>query len=225
MPSLNKPHTTQLLSCLASRNEIELIVFEKGLGFANAIEGTNLKKVERVVGVIPTITAICYLLTRFNASFNVGRSLTDEQSAMLASDIVEKYPYETIEDIVLMLKLVRQGTIGDGKDYKVDGQNVLAKWMPEYLDRKYEEVERIKQREKSQLNEMADNEHAVTKYYAKIRAEKARKEKDAQMRLEIDAMAKKMTRPMLEETISEWSSRPEMSPYLDYLKQQRRIVK
>ena len=115
------------------------------------IDGTNIKKLEKVVGEIATITAICYLLNRFNASFNVGKSLTQQQSALLASDIVEKYPYETIEDVVLMLKQVRQGIIGDGKDFKLDGQNVLVKWFPEYLDRKYDELERIKKQE-SQSN-------------------------------------------------------------------------
>jgi polyphosphate kinase len=54
-------------------------------------------------------------LNRFNS--NVGKSLTQQQSAILAADIVEKYPYETIEDVVLMLKQARQGIIGDGKDY------------------------------------------------------------------------------------------------------------
>jgi hypothetical protein len=74
-------------------------------------------------------------LNRFNSNFNVGKSLTQQQSAILAADIVEKYPYETIEDVVLMLKQARQGIIGDGKDYKLDGQNVLTKWFPEYLEK------------------------------------------------------------------------------------------
>jgi hypothetical protein len=34
-----------------------------------------------------------------------------------------------------MLKQARQGIIGDGKDYKLDGQNVLTKWFPEYLEK------------------------------------------------------------------------------------------
>jgi hypothetical protein len=192
---------------------------------ADAIDGIKLCKLERSAGEVQSAAVIIYLLERFNDNFNVSRSLTQQQATVLAYDLIEKYPYETLEDIVLMLKQVRQGIIGDGKDYKLDGQNVLAKWMSQYLERKYEEVERIKQREKTKLNEVADNEHAVTKYYAKIRAEKARKEKDAQTRAEIDAMAKKMNRETLEQTISEWSGKPEMLPYLDYLKQQRRIVK
>ena len=132
----------QLMQCLGSNDEVGLIVFEKNLNITNAIDGTKLSKLEKSVGEINTITAICYLINRFNSNFNVGKSLTQTQSALLASDIVEKYPYETIEDVVLMLKQVRQGIIGDGKDYKLDGQNVLSKWFPEYLDKKYAELER-----------------------------------------------------------------------------------
>lgn len=212
----------QLMRCLASNDEVGLIVFEKNLTVSSAIDGTKLNKLEMQVGEVNTITAICYLLNRFNANFNVGKSLTEQQSAILASDIVEKYPYETIEDIVLMLKQVRQGIIGDGKDFKLDGQNVLAKWMPDYLDRKYAEVERQNQK----ANEiLPDENNAVEQFYAKLRAKKAREERDTMVRSKIDEMAKSMNRDELEQTISEWSKREDMKPYLDYLKRKRLVVK
>jgi ribosome-associated translation inhibitor RaiA len=158
---------------MASQDEFGLIVFEKNLDLKKAIDGTILKKLEKCVGEINTITAICYLLNRFNSNFNVGKSLTQQQSAILAADIVEKYPYETIEDVVLMLKQARQGIIGDGKDYKLDGQNVLTKWFPEYLEKKYTEFERIKKQEMNSNKAEIDNEnHPVTIFYAKQKAEK-----------------------------------------------------
>jgi len=166
--SLQNNLTMQLLSCLVERNDSKLVVLEKNITIQTAIDGTNLKKLERHIGDFGIITAICYLLNRFNTNFNVGKKLTIEQSALLSSDIVEKYPYETIEDVVLMLKQVRQGIIGDGKDYKLDGQNVMTKWFPEYLDKKYEEMERQKKKELSELNAKNDDD-AVSKYYAKIR--------------------------------------------------------
>lgn len=212
----------QLMQCLASNNEVGLIVFEKNLNLSNAIDGTKLRKLEKEVGEVNTITAICYLLNRFNANFNVGKSLTIQQSATLASDIVEKYPYETIEDIVLMLKQVRQGIIGDGKDFKLDGQNVLAKWMPDYLDRKYAEVERKNQKANEAL---AEENNAVEMFYAKRREQKAREEREQKAKLHIDEMVKSMDRQMLEDTITDWSKKEEMKPYLDYLKRKRLIIK
>jgi hypothetical protein len=216
----------QLMHCLASNNEVGLIVFEKNLSLPNAIDGTKLKKLEKSVGEIATITAICYLLNRFNANFNVGKSLTQQQSALLASDIVEKYPYETIEDVVLMLKQVRQGIIGDGKDYKVDGQNVLAKWFPEYLEKKYIEFERQKKKESAITESENDiRSNAVHQFYEKRKAEKARKEKEVQVILEIDEMVQNMDRQMLEDTIADWERKTEMQPFLDYLRKKRLVVK
>jgi len=210
------------MRCLGSNDEVGLIVFEKNLNLSNAIDGTKLKKLEKEVGEINTITAICYLINRFNANFNVGKSLTQQQAALLASDIVEKYPYETIEDIVLMFKQVRQGIIGDGKDFKLDGQNVLAKWFPEYLDKKYIEVERRNQKANETVKEESN---AVELYYAKLRKQKADKEKRVAAENHIDEMVKSMDRTMLEETISDWSKKEEMKPYLDYLKRKRLIIK
>lgn len=222
MPTIGNQQSMQLMHYLASNDEVGLIVFEKNLSISNAIDGTKLRKLEKEVGEVNTITAICYLLKRFNSTFNVGKSLTDQQAALLASDIVEKYPYETIEDIVLMLKQVRQGVIGDGKDFKLDGQNILAKWMPEYLDKKYIEVERQNQKKNEVL---PDENNAIEQFYAKLRAKKAREEKDERVKSQIDEMAKSMTRDDLEKTITEWSQKEEMKPYLDYLKRKRLVIK
>lgn len=222
MPTISNQQSMQLMQCLASNDEVGLIVFEKNLTISNAIDGIKLRKLEKEVGEVNTITAICYLLNRFNANFNVGKSLTTQQSATLASDIVEKYPYETIEDIVLMLKQVRQGIIGDGKDFKLDGQNVLAKWMPDYLDRKYTEVERKNQKANESL---ASENNAVEMFYAKRRDQKAREEREQKAKAHIDEMVKSMDRQMLEDTIADWSKKEEMKPYLDYLKRKRLIIK
>ena len=222
MPNISNQQSIQLMRCLGSNDEVGLIVFEKNLNLSNAIDGTKLKKLEKEVGEINTITAICYLINRFNANFNVGKSLTQQQAALLASDIVEKYPYETIEDIVLMFKQVRQGIIGDGKDFKLDGQNVLAKWFPEYLDKKYIEVERLNQKANETVKEESN---AVELYYAKLRKQKSDKEKRIAAENQIDEMVKSMDRAMLEDTILDWSKKEEMKPYLDYLKRKRLIIK
>ena len=222
MPNISNQQSIQLMRCLGSNDEVGLIVFEKNLNLSNAIDGTKLKKLEKEVGEINTITAICYLINRFNANFNVGKSLTQQQAALLASDIVEKYPYETIEDIVLMFKQVRQGIIGDGKDFKLDGQNVLAKWFPEYLDKKYIEVERRNQKANETVKEESN---AVELYYAKLRKQKSDKEKRIAAENQIDEMVKDMDRAMLEDFIQDWSKKEEMKPYLDYLKRKRLIIK
>lgn len=210
------------MQCLANNNEVELIVFEKNLSISKAINGTHLKSLEKSIGEINTIVAICYLLNRFNSNFNVGKSLTPTQAATIASDIVEKYPYETIEDIVLMLKQVRQGIIGDGKDFKLDGQNILAKWLPQYLDNKYAEVER-QNKKVSQEENLGAN--AVEQFYKKRAMQKQIAEQEKNVREQIDKMTSVMDRQMLEDTISDWEKRKIHKPYLDYLKRKRQTIK
>jgi hypothetical protein len=221
--TIKNPQSMQLLNVLATANEMELILFEKNLGFESAFSGTHLTKLEKGIGEMNTTIAISLILNRFNDNLNVGRSITKAQSAQIASDILEKYPYETIEDIVLMLKYVRQGIIGDGKDFKVDGQNVMAKWMPEYLDKKYYEVEKINERiGKQNKDSEDDSNHPVNVFYANRRKKKAEEQAMANAKTTIDEMVKNMDRQMLEDTIRDWETKEVMRPYLDYLKKKRK---
>lgn len=228
MQALSNPQTMQLMQCLASQNEVELLIQEKNLSLVKAIDGTKLLKLQKAVGEINVAKIITYFLMRFSQGFNVGKNITSSQASMIAIDIMEKYPYETIEDVLLMLKQVRQGIIGDGKDYKVDGQNVLGKdkWFDQYLDNKYLEVERQNKKVSEEITKEQDSEnHPVTLFYKKIRDDKDKKEKYEQMKSEIDAMVKNMDRQLLEDTIFDWEKKDNMKPYLSYLKSKRNFLK
>lgn len=214
------------MQCLVSQDQVELLILEKNMTVEKAIDGTKIKSLEKSLGEINMVKVVTYLLMRFSESFNVGKNITSNQAPLIAIDIIEKYPYETIEDVVLLLKQVRQGIIGDGKDYKLDGQNILNKWFPEYLEKKYIEFERIKKQELQNIKtDMNPDNHPVLQFYAKRRAEKARKEKEENIKLEIDEMVKSMDRQMLEDTISSWEKQEGMKSFLDYLKQKRSVVK
>lgn len=213
------------MQCLVSQDQVELLILEKNINLQNAIDGTKIKSLEKSLGEINMVKVVTYLLMRFSESFNVGKNISNTQAPLIAIDIIEKYPYETIEDVVLMLKQVRQGIIGDGKDYKLDGQNILNKWFPEYLEKKYMEFERLKKQEYSLIsNEIDSKNHPVAQFYEKRRIEKTRKEKETKMHLEIDEMVKYMDRQMLEDTISDWEKKQEMKPYMHYLILKRRSV-
>lgn len=216
----------QLMQCLVSQDQVKLLILEKNMNLQKAIDGTRINKLEKTLGEINMVKVVTYLLMRFSESFNVGKNITNTQAPLIAIDIIEKYPYETIEDLVLLLKQVRQGIIGDGKDYKLDGQNILNKWFPEYLEKKYIEFERIKKQENVISQDEKDlRNNAVAQLYAKRNSQKARKEREEKNKLEIDEMVKNMDRQMLEDTIASWEKQQEMEPYLDYLRQKRLVVK
>lgn len=213
---------------MAADDQVAMLMFEKKLTLSDCIGGLKLSTMERKVGDFETTSAVCYLLNRFSANFNVGKTLTAQQSAMIAADIIEKYPYETLEDIVLMLKMARQGVIGDGKDYKLDGQNILGKgkWMDQYLELKYTQLEREhKQKSDEQKKTDSDPDHPVMRYYAKIRAEKRKAQEWEEDMRRIDQMASLMDRQLLEDTITDWEKRSIDPRHLDYLKLKRRVIK
>jgi hypothetical protein len=226
MLTLKNPLTTQLMQCLVSQDQVKLLILEKNMNLQKAIDGTKIIKLEKTLGEINMVKVVTYLLMRFSESFNVGKNITNTQAPLIAIDIIEKYPYETIEDLVLLLKQVRQGIIGDGKDYKLDGQNILNKWFPEYLEKKYIEFERMKKQENVISQDEKDlRNNAVAQLYAKRNSQKARKEREEKTKLEIDEMVKNMDRQMLEDTIASWEKQQEMEPYLDYLRQKRLVIK
>lgn len=161
------------------------------------------------------------LVTRFIDSFGFSTKLNPVQIETLTIDILESFQYESLEDIIIFLKMARTGKFGStGRG--VDSNLILGDWFPKYLDQKAKIREEIYQKEKTQS---LNSGNAVQEYYAKMRAKKAQEEKEAKMKLEIDEMVKSMDRTMLEETISDWSKKEEMKPYLDYLKRKRLIVK
>lgn len=214
------------MQCLVSQDQVKLLILEKNMNLQKAIDGTKIKSLEKTLGEINMIKVVTYLLMRFSESFNVGKNITNSQAPLIAVDIIEKYPYETIEDVVLLLKQVRQGIIGDGKDYKLDGQNILNKWFPEYLENKYTEFERIKKQDNIiSESEKTLRSNAVQQFYDKRKMQKQQKEQYQKMLEEIDEMVKNMDRQMLEDTISDWERKPEMEPFLHYLRQKRQVVK
>ena len=163
------------------------------------------------------------LVTRFIDSFGFSTKLNPTQIETLTVDILENFKYETLEDVIVFLKMARTGKFGStGRG--VDSNLILGDWFPKYLEQKAIIREQNYEKEKSSLkNDVNDN--AVELYYAKVRKQKAQKEKNEKIIDEIDEMVKLMDREDLEKTIEEWSKNPELQPYMDYLRRKRLIIK
>lgn len=160
------------------------------------------------------------LVTRFIDSFGFSTKLNPIQIETLTVDILENFQYESLEDIIIFLKMARTGKFGStGRG--VDSNLILGDWFPKYLDQKAQIREQNYQKEKAQFS---DSTNAVEQYYAKMRAKKAQDEKESKAKLEIDEMVKSMDRAVLEDTIADWERKEEMKPYLSYLKQKRLVI-
>lgn len=84
-----------------------------------------IKEIIRVVEFFLTVT---------------GKELEHFQIIILAGDLYEKFRTDTLEDVIMMFKMARQGEFG--KVYKFDTFTVMD-WANAYLDRKSEEREKI----------------------------------------------------------------------------------
>lgn len=166
-------------------------------------------------------TVVNVLVTRFIDSFGFSTKMNPSQIETITVDILENFQYESLEDIIIFLKMARTGKFGStGRG--VDSNLILGDWFPKYLDQKAQIREQNYQKEKTQ-NLQSSN--AVEQYYAKVKLEKQKKEEHQKAKAEIDEMIKSMDRQMLDDTILDWEKKPEMKNWVPYLKLKRQVVK
>lgn len=94
-------------------------------------------------------------ISKVKAAVNIDSRLSfyDDQIPAIASQLVEMYPVETLEDFILCFKL---GTTGYyGPIYRLDAA-VLHEWFRKYLDNKYSYVEAAAQEEKVTIDKSND---------------------------------------------------------------------
>lgn len=126
----------QLIESLVSESPADLVIFESRLDLDKALDSVILRKLERIIGTPNIVKAITFITLRYTEASNVGKKFTPNQAALFAVDLLDIFQYETLEDVLLMFNWVRQGKIGDGKDFKLDSQTVFNKWVPQYLELK-----------------------------------------------------------------------------------------
>lgn len=205
---------------MAQDNIQGLLMLESELEIKQTLNAVNIRKLASVIDRVNVIKALTYLTTRLANSFNVGKNLSLEQSTIIAIDLFEIFAYESLEDVLLMYKMVRQGKIGDGKDFKLDSQNIFHKWVPAYLELKAEarEAEVLRQKKEfNRINEVISLED-VRKTYEKL--SRPQRIKDY-----IDDATQGFDRQMLEDLILSWSYMPEMKELLPELKKKRLTIK
>ena len=219
--SIAKQQKTLDLSKEIISGKISIAPIEMSLTINETFDKAIVKSVFKGEAGQIGFSVVNVLVTRFIDSFGFSTKLNPVQIETLTIDILESFQYESLEDIIIFLKMARTGKFGStGRG--VDSNLILGDWFPKYLDQKAKIREELYLKEKTQS---LNSGNAVQEYYAKMRAKKAQEEKETKMKLEIDEMVKSMDRTMLEETISDWSKKEEMKPYLDYLKRKRLIIK
>lgn len=129
---------------------IEIVKFESGLTIAQCLKSTPIKFIsEDVIPKIDRIKAVRQIILNTARSFKFAENMDLSQATTLASDVLEQFNYETLEDIAQMFKMARQGLLGSSKG-RLDSDSVFNIFIPAYLNIKAEEREKIHQREKAE---------------------------------------------------------------------------
>lgn len=197
---------------------------ENSYSISNALEKPVVRNIFKTPEQIQLAFGVVgVVVQRFFDSLGFSTKVNPVQVEIITSDTIEYFKYETLDDIVLFFKYCRQGKFGS-THRGVDSNLIFGEWFPKYMELKATERESLKEQEKKE-HIKSDKENIVYKHYEKVAYQKYLKEQQLKIQIEIDDMVKSMDKQMLEDTISDWSNKPELSEYLKYLKTKRNLFR
>lgn len=161
------------------------------------------------------------LVNRFIDSFGFSTKLSESQLEILTVDTLEKFSYDSLEDIVLFFKLARSGTFGTTKR-GVDSNLIFGEWFPMYMEMKAEAREREYIKNKKSITESTISIEDVKKSYKKIKPNNTFRDR---VLIYIDKITQGITRLELEDLIQAWSEDEQKKQYLRELKEKRLTIK
>jgi hypothetical protein len=161
------------------------------------------------------------LVNRFIDSFGFSTKLSESQLEVLTVDTLEKFSYDSLEDIILFFKLARSGTFGTTKR-GVDSNLIFGEWFPIYMEMKAEAREREYIKNKKTITESTISIDDVKKSYEKIKPNNSFRER---VLIYIDKITEGINRLELEDLIQAWSEDEQKKPYIRELKAKRQTIK
>lgn len=161
------------------------------------------------------------LVNRFIDSFGFSTKLSENQLEVLTVDTLEKFSYDSLEDIILFFKLARSGTFGTTKR-GVDSNLIFGEWFPMYMEMKAEAREREYIKNKKTITESTLSIEEVKKSYEKIKPNNSFRER---VLIYIEKITEGINRLELEDLIQAWSEDEQKKPYLRELKAKRQTIK
>jgi hypothetical protein len=164
------------------------------------------------------------LVKRFMESFGFSTKPSELMIETITVDCLDKFSYESLNDIIIFFKMARSGTFGN-TDRGVDSNLIFGKWLPMYLDKKSERREDLLIAEKNKMNENLVSIHEVKKSYNILQKEQLKKDYNIKVQKRIDEITKDFDRQMLEDLIFEWEKDPTKKQFLNILKKKRKIIK
>jgi len=191
---------------------------EIGLTIKNTFESPNMKSIFKGENGQIGFSVVNILVKRFLESFGFATKMNDTQIEVLTVDTLEKFSYESLEDIILFFKMARTGQFGSTMR-GVDSNLIFGEWYPMYLELKSIEREKIYQKDKDSLNKDSLTIENVRSAYQKQKNTPQQLHDKAVKR--INEITEGFTRQELEDLIKVWEKDESKNPYMRLLMQKR----
>ncbi|MDP9954733.1 hypothetical protein J2X97_000370 [Epilithonimonas hungarica] len=148
-------HWTQCLINDTSDAMMEIVSLETSLSVKKCLESPTIYEVTKNLPAKNIIKAVREIILNSARTFKFSENMDLSQATILASDLISYFKNESLEDIVQMFKMARQGELGSGKG-RLDHDVVFNVFVPAYLDKKAEIREKQIINENKRLNEPAE---------------------------------------------------------------------
>lgn len=146
------------------------------------MDATPMCVLKRTAGIEPIQKFIEYELIKLSALVNVVNNLKPHQIVFTAEMIIENYPAESLEDIVLCF---RRGAMGYyGKIYHQLDTSTIMGWMAEHIDEKCNYLENGHKSTKDEESKMQVDYEAFKKKIA-LRAKEQENRTKSELELKI----------------------------------------
>lgn len=212
--------TLDLAKAIITKN-INLGFYELQLSIDKTIDKPIIKSTFKNENSQIGFTIVSLLVNRFIDSFGFSTKLYESQIELLTVDTLEKFSYDSLEDIVLFFKLARSGTFGTTKR-GVDSNLIFGEWFPMYMEMKAEAREREYIKNKKTITESTISIEDVKKSYEKIKPAETFRDRVLNY---IDKITEGINRLELEDLIQAWSEDEQKKEYLRELKAKRLTIK
>ena len=184
----------------------------------DALEGATIRSVFKEENVKIGFAVVQTLVNRFMDSFGFSSKPSPSQIEMITVDILDNFQYESLEDVILFLKMARNGTLGVAKK-GIDSNLLIGEWLPIYLEKKAIRREEIHQQQKANESKNLLSIDEIKQAYSIAKKENIKKGIDY-----VENITKDIDRQMLEDLIIEWSKCEKRKLNIDLLKQKRREI-
>lgn len=142
------------MQCLTNDNPnkaIEISLLENNLSLSKCLSIPSIYELKKQSSPKTILLAIQQIILNTAKTFKYSENMDYSQSAILASDLLDYFKHESMEDIALMFKMARQGELGSGKG-RLDHDVVFNIFVPAYLNKKAEARERQAALDKKKYN-------------------------------------------------------------------------